>query len=420
MKISTILHNPNAADESYEVEDLLDFDAKIEDLKLITDHSSKRSLIGIIGGYGTGKSVMLNKYRNKYAGNRSKAIWIHFDAWKYPDRKDLWEGFVLDFIHQYDPDLFEPFRKIMDGESTRVAKVVTAAAKLMPLVGVATSDTIKAFTESSQAKRVYEIQALFAELFHQEMPKGRIYIEIEDADRSGEAGIFFIETLSHFMKIFPVDIEIKIFVPISLRSYRKDEQHDAYIKALDFISYYKVTDRDLKKFAASIFNKDIIADRLYENHMREWTQRLLHVYQKSLREIKFIIRNAEVMFQQMLKDGDYPDPLIVYIMASLKELPGMSDDQSMFDNVVLNKRIEQQNHSQPWLLLVAQAAKQETGGMSDIIGIGNIPLYSSNIAITNGDTDSLSFTYEPQKDTDTIIAKEFSNHYYLPVFYVNK
>ena len=77
---------------------MLDFDNICKKFSKKLDSLSGRSIIALVGPFGSGKSTMLHQIMTS---RLEKEFWFEFDAWKYPDRKDLWEGFVLDLIRKY-------------------------------------------------------------------------------------------------------------------------------------------------------------------------------------------------------------------------------------------------------------------------------------------------------------------------------
>lgn len=111
--MKSMLKNVKLVEENYKIEDLFNFDPYVQQLKDIVESTSDIALIGVVGEYGTGKSVMLEKYRSTTTTQEER--WIHVDAWKYPDRRDLWEGFVLEFAAQLNPTEFSKVLKNIDG-----------------------------------------------------------------------------------------------------------------------------------------------------------------------------------------------------------------------------------------------------------------------------------------------------------------
>lgn len=69
------------------------------------------------------------------------------------------------------------------------------------------------FLHTSPAKRTFEIQKILLEQFSN-IPEKKLFIIIEDIDRSGDSGIYFLETLSHFLKNEKIDKKIICIIPI--------------------------------------------------------------------------------------------------------------------------------------------------------------------------------------------------------------
>lgn len=99
--MQTMLSDSKFLVEDYKTEDLFSFDVHVDSLKSKVETIPNKSLLGIVGNYGMGKSTLLEKVHDKF--DNDNVIWVHFDAWKYPERTNLWEGFVLDLcgkLHQ--------------------------------------------------------------------------------------------------------------------------------------------------------------------------------------------------------------------------------------------------------------------------------------------------------------------------------
>jgi len=59
----------------------------------VFETESKPSLVALLGEHGGGKSTMLFQLSKK---NSNEVDWFFFDAWKYPRRSELWEGFITE------------------------------------------------------------------------------------------------------------------------------------------------------------------------------------------------------------------------------------------------------------------------------------------------------------------------------------
>ena len=92
--MKTIIKNHELLSEESRTIDLFDYGPYAKDLKLRIDEMPDIAIIALVGPYGIGKTVLLNIV-NKDISLVER--WFQFDAWKYPDKQDLWEGFILDF-----------------------------------------------------------------------------------------------------------------------------------------------------------------------------------------------------------------------------------------------------------------------------------------------------------------------------------
>jgi|GEM_PF-976311 len=421
----TLLRDAKAADEDYRVKDLLNYGDKVSALGVKVENTPERALIGIVGEYGIGKSVMLNKYREHNASDSKKTVWIHFDAWKYPDRSALWEGFVLDFVEQYNNPLFESMRRIIDGEPvTKMDGVIEGSLEMIPVVGKGLGKIFTQFTATSPAKRVFQIQKIFSDLLSDELrrPKPRrIYIEIEDADRSGIPGINFIETLSHFLRNFPVEgIEIKALIPIARLSFDDEINQRAYVKALDIVIDFEVTARDMSTFVETIFNKQITDKEDYKKYIVDWCQRLLSVYNLTPRQIKFIIRGAEATFQTLRSESYSPDPLLVLLFESSKMIRNSNNGQSYYNKYRQDNEI---SSSDPISLFIkAMSHSVPISQMADVVNDTSAGALANDVRFsTHEKSPKIHFDLALRKGVfDSVIAEEALGHYWLPAYYVGK
>lgn len=357
-----MLSDPKFLVEDYKTEDLFDFTGHAESLKGKIESLPNKSLLGVVGSYGMGKSTLLEKTHEILTND--SVIWVHFDAWKYPERTNLWEGFVLDFVRQVAPKDFEKTIKIMDGTAGDAKKKITKLAGSVINIGVAGAGAVIGkladFFVTSPAKRVFQIQRVLGEVLLKDEVKGKqIYVVIEDADRSGDAGVYFIETLSNFLRTTKLDNKIKVFVPIAGKSFT--EKRDAYIKALDFVEFFDIHSRDFTKFVKRIFAPELTSDEAITNHLVEWLQRLVAKYGLSFRDVKFIIRNSESKYQSLQAKGYTPDPRIVLIVESTRYIKDTdrSDGGTVRDTFVQNRHIDRRSDAHLLILSIGQSTQVE-------------------------------------------------------------
>ena len=245
------IKNPKILEEDYRVDDLLDFSSIISDFENTLAKLNNNSVIGLIGKFGSGKSTMLYQlYKNKLDESTQK--WVHFDAWKYPERKDLWEGFVLDFANQIDRSLFSKIKNKIDGTSKSALKTlvgVVAQGANFFLPGANIIERFSYFLSDSPVKRVFEIQELLNDLI-KETDK-EIYIIVEDIDRSSDRGLFFLETLRNFIKENSFKKKVIVIVPIGNKYF--DEEKDSYLKTLDYQFDFNPVGIGFNKFIRELF-----------------------------------------------------------------------------------------------------------------------------------------------------------------------
>lgn len=409
--MQSMLKNPKLVEETYQTEDLIDFSAIVTDLKTMVENASKTCLFGIVGPYGSGKSVMLEEYRKQIiASDRNK--WVHIDAWKYPDRNDLWEGFVLDFARQIHPRQFQKVLGRLDGTSkvalSTLIKSIGAFINLYLPGSSSAIDKLTYFTRSSPAKRIFQIQDIFHELLHG--VEEDIYIVVEDADRSGAAGMFFIETLNQFLKDLDAKNNIKVLIPIAKTSF--DESKHSYTKALDYLYFFEFGSRSFKKLVDKVFVSGLTSDPIKRNHLVEMLQRCIGVHELTIRQIKLIIRNSELRYSSLQKRGISPDPRVVIALEISKFAEKTKDDNlATFSTVKQSNRV--QGNSQLELILFAIASGKTVGEMAEKLrkGGGN--------SVFRNEITFVDHTKQAQADTNTSIPYLFENSYKLPIYYLN-
>ena len=332
------IKRPELIEESYQVNDLLDFKSIIHDFKERINKIKKNSIVGLIGPYGSGKSTMLYQIyedkiniddnnnskvsKNKNAKSNTippKEKWFIFDAWQYPERKDLWEGFVLDIARQCDEKLFKNTENKIDGNIGKnnealANATIDIASIAVPLVGLLKNLT--PILEASPIKRVYDFQYLLLSILSRiDTTDKKIFIVIEDIDRSGDMGIFFLETLKHFIKNFEEKLSNKVvvIVPIGEEILEKGgdkKARDSYLKILDFNIAFHKEDINFTYFITQVFDKDKLCSSNSNNsdpniiisHLRYlFENMILKEQQTTIRDIKSILRKSESNFFKLQK-----------------------------------------------------------------------------------------------------------------------
>lgn len=297
-----LFKNKEILEEDYKTADLLGFDDAISDFRNKLDCIKKNSVVGLVGPFGSGKSTMLYQlYKGIEEDNNE--IWFEFDAWKYPERNDLWEGFVLDFARKIGEKTFQKAKKYIDGQQNDDKKaLVSTMGDILSgimLPGFASLGAIKNlnhFFETSPARRVFEIQEILNNVI--ENIDKKIYVIVEDIDRSGDRGIYFLETLRNFVKNNSYDKKIIVIVPIGDDAFSSSK--DSYLKTIDYRFDFNISKIKFDKFIEKIFDNEDIKNF---NEQIKYLFKLLAQKQVAIREIKHILRIADLEFSK-LSDGD--------------------------------------------------------------------------------------------------------------------
>lgn len=306
------IKDPNIIEENYQVEDLLDFSKIIKNFQEMLERIEKNSVVGLIGKFGSGKSTMLYQlYKgDKYDGKE----WINFDAWKYPERKDLWEGFVLDFAKQAGQELFEKVKKAIDGKQNEDKKtLLNVFGEIIPVI-----KHFNYFLETSPAKRVFEIQEILTRII-KDLNK-EIFIIVEDIDRSGDKGVYFLETLRNFIKTNDSAKKIIVIAPIGSEVIEQQEFNYSYGKCLDYRFGFNPSFLDFTSFIKKAIKEDFIKEEVNIKRLNYLFQLIMTFQDKdvTLRKLKEILRNANLEYKMLSEKYEGVDIGIVIILTTLK------------------------------------------------------------------------------------------------------
>lgn len=345
--MASFLKDRLVMEEGHRVDDLLDFSSESSRLESYINDISQSSIIGYIGKFGSGKSTCIYQLIKKNSTDKTTK-WFEFDAWKYPERRDLWEGFVLDIADQLGTR--SKVQKAVDGKQTKSAVVditTDIAGAGMELFGeiaeratgvigkiagkIQIADKLVDFFKRSPIKRVFEIQDLLNKMFTA-LEADTICIVIEDIDRSGDAGQYFLETMRQFIKNNTSGKKIIILVPIGLEVYDGNAEHYAsYQKTLDYTIFFEPRGIVYSKYIDHIFDPNSFPTIFqtsphlsdtpkWKEHLNDWF-RIATDNNLTIREIKSIIRSADIVYSQLKELGFSPDPrvvLAIQILTSIK------------------------------------------------------------------------------------------------------
>lgn len=306
--------NKKMIEEDYRVENMLDISSELNKIEKILGILNETSIVGLLGQYGSGKSTALFHLS---ATKDTSESWVWFDTWKYPDRQNLWEGFVLDFAEQIAPQDFKKVLQALDGTKgdalQTLIKVIGNGANLILPGSGSTVSKLAYFAQTSPAKRVFQIQNLLKMIITKHNKPIRIVVE--DIDRSQDMGIFFLETLNNFLKSNSFDTDIKVIVPMSKEKY--DKNKESYKKCVDYVRYFSPTLKT-ENFVAHLLNEEAFDKlqsipsfnmsnteviRQISIFLDEYTQK----QQMTFRDLKAFLRNWYSRYLELSNDFDIVD-----------------------------------------------------------------------------------------------------------------
>ncbi|MBW7954960.1 hypothetical protein H3C61_04060 [Candidatus Gracilibacteria bacterium] len=281
-------------EENSRIDNLLDLSVEIDRFSTFIDNIEISSLVGFIGRFGSGKSNFLNQIKTKYGED---ANWFEFDAWKYPERQDLWENFILDIAEEISNEDLESSKRKIEGKNPTVW--VEKLTQFCSGLGIGNfADLLK----TSPTKRIIELQNILLNLLSQ-VKENNIYIILEDIDRSGDNGIYFLETLNHFLKNIEIEKRIIVIVPIGQESYEKESLKISYLKSLDYFYNFSLKDVKLNLLVEKLFIDEIIRDSNKKGQITTFLEGIFIEFseQITMRLLKHILRNANLNYIALLK-----------------------------------------------------------------------------------------------------------------------
>lgn len=309
---SNLIGNELLLNEDYRVDDILDFSGPIAELENLFAGLSNTAVVGLIGKFGSGKSTLLNLIRRRGEPER-KERWFEFDAWKYPERNNMWEGFVLDIAAQYGARTQKNALRSIKGKDAKSVWFdigTDALTWLTDIVQIQILDKFIEFFKKSPATRVFEIQEILYEILNAE--ESDIFIVAEDLDRSGDKGVYFLETLRHFLKSKKFKKRVIVIVPIGEEVY-SGQLETSYGKCLDYFFRLRLDKIGYTKFAEAVFSPEITRN---PNHLKQITFLLTQVAGHGLviRSIKRALRIGLIQYNRLTIAGPLDPRVFLYFV----------------------------------------------------------------------------------------------------------
>lgn len=217
-----------------------DVDRFAKDIQRWQKHK-KKMIVGYVGAFGSGKSLVLSRVSDIIRAKNPDTLWIDFDSWRFADRTQLWDGFVIEVFksvkktHSTEKviDAISGIRGVRRWVNNHRIFAAAAAFGLWLLLCRILWGALHGNTHDSAffytAVLKYATSSFFAvlvlfgvsEIFRQQRPIGRaielenmlkkalksangsVVVVAEDIDRAGEEGVIFLETLRNFLNNLP-------------------------------------------------------------------------------------------------------------------------------------------------------------------------------------------------------------------------
>lgn len=405
--IKGFIKNQELLEEKVSDTDYLDFSGSIETLSEKLSVTDKSAVIGVIGAFGVGKSTLISKVKDLRAKQGEE--WIHFDAWQFPERKELWEGLILETAKNQDK--LKPILKNISGEEKEDVKALVNTIGDIP--GLSVVKNLNHFIKTSPATRVFQLQDIFTDLINQ-INREKVVFVLEDVDRSGEAGLFFLETFRQFLNKTELKKKIVVIVAISNESYFNSL--DTYLKCLDYVEFFhKKIDSKLESFIADVFESKETSDK---EILTDFFNYIFSKYDDfNMRKLKLILRQANLDYQELERKGFQPNRLICIGVTTSKYLKAnIPDKDSYFDSFVKLGIVTKGNVISR-ILFVSDKASQSFAKVR-IVDHKNELQHSVDIRLVKRDkpdnvTEYPSTPYRPEAFFET----EDESGLYLPDFY---
>lgn len=331
--------------EDYKVnEGLIEFETNRLKSELLQVEDS--SIVAFIGGYGTGKSTTL--YNIGLEDGDADHRWFQFDAWRYPERKGLWDGLIIELAKQVGVE--RKAQRKLDGGASIIGKwggivdeLFSQFGESLPTVeldkitlnpkvaeGVAkVGEKASSILGNSPAKRAYELERILADVLVS-VKEQTIYIVAEDVDRSGPDGVHFLETLNYFIRnneqVINSGKTIVVIAPISDKVYADPDKRDSLYKCIDIFIEYKPIVKSSAKFIKSIFTDEALGvdpqngTLTQLENIEDFVNTLLEIssYQINIRKLKLIFRHTNQRYLELLKTEKNVDWRAVLIIEAMK------------------------------------------------------------------------------------------------------
>lgn len=293
--------NLHLLEEYHRATDLLDLSKDVEKFENTLTKIKESCVVWLIWKLWSGKTTFLNQFIEK-----TQDPVLQFEGRKYPWRKDLWENFVLEVAEQLwqKPQYLKKIDwKQNDDKKTLIEMITNLPWKWKDYIPWVTSMEIwvQHLLETTSATRTFQFQELLTELL-ESIESDTIYIAIEDVDRAGEEWLFFLETLSYYIKEVLDDKKIIVISLIGEENFNIEEKKLSFQKCLDLEFNHSIKEPSFEKFVNELFIDEIIndSDRKWQIvSFFEWLFK--EIDGTTMRIIKRRLRKANLHYQILVE-----------------------------------------------------------------------------------------------------------------------
>lgn len=325
--------DPSLLSEDSEAIDLVGVDGekvKLQALLLRQSENGKNSIIAYVGAFGVGKSTVLKCVEFNTQGEYE---WLTFETWRYANRNDLWDNFTVEVVAKFKKvSLEKAAEKVDGGYATGFEKLIVtlpilalfilatfpsyliweafkdspfASAWLkyvLPLVvssfGLIGLVTVlswsRRFRRPSKISRVFQFEKLLKDSLSK--ASRPVVIVVDDADRAGDDGAVFLETLRTFLKNNHFPRPVTVIAPQTNQAFITGSDNGAGVTA-KALKIYDSTIYFSPKISAYNFDEyyaKLGVGNQYIRHLTRISSVLASDYpgQMSLRLCKFALREA--------------------------------------------------------------------------------------------------------------------------------
>ncbi len=335
MQTKGFIKNISLLEEKISTEDRMENQIPISELCQKIDTFNNSVILGIVGDYGIGKSSLIESVKNKREDKKEEEYWVDFDAWQFPDKRELWDGLILATAKQFGKE--KEIKCKLDGNSDDSKKtnigitsdIINSGAELISTISPSVGLIIKTLTaivgakskdiiDKTPATRVFEMQDIFLKLLENNNKKKIIFV-LEDIDRAGQGGFYFLETFKQFIKSPELNKQIIAIVPVSTQSYENINTQEVYFKCMDYIHFYKNKVSNLNGFLSDIFELKNEAQLII---LQDLISAMFRNYSGfTMRKLKLALRIANQSYVSLKLRDLEPNPIICVAVELLRYSP---------------------------------------------------------------------------------------------------